>query len=718
MIGALARLRFSGLRSLPLVCQAEATECGMACIAMIASYYGCNTGIGPLRRRFGASVHGANLQQLMSLARQLELAPRPLKLDLKNLRNLQLPCILHWNMNHFVVLKKTSRGAVVIHDPAIGRRKLTIEEVSRHFTGIALELNPTAGFKPQNSTEKLRLRQLWSRSAGIKSSLAKILALSLVVQVCTLGMPYYLQLTVDDVLLSGDMDLLLVLFFGFAIVLVIDVAARALRSFLLLHFNAKFNLQVASNLFAHLVRLPVSFFVRRHIGDVVTRFGSLNAVRDFFTGGLIESVVDGLMALLTLCIIFFYSPMLAVIVVVATLAYGLLRVGFYQPYRQANEAAILASAKEQSHFIETVRGITTLRLHGAEGWRQHQWLNRHADVLNAGTRIGLLDLGYKAFHGLVFGIEHLFIILLGAKAVMAGGFSVGMLMAFISFKQQFETSALGLVEKMLQFRLLGLHLDRIADIALERPDPLVGEQAGLQGPMYGAKGRIEVRNASYQFSASSPVILDRISLVIEPGESVAIVGASGSGKTTLLKLMLGLYQPTRGEILVDGLPLGKGDSTSYRNRIGCVMQDDELFSGSLAENIAFFSDDYDLELIARCASAAAIHEEIIALPMGYNTPIGDMGSSLSGGQKQRILLARALYRRPRILFLDEATSHLDVKNEAKINAAIRRLRITRVVVAHRPETILSADRVLAISSDGCRDVTEEIGRQGCIPVAT
>ncbi|MEM5553259.1 peptidase domain-containing ABC transporter [Pseudoalteromonas neustonica] len=686
-------LKFSGTKRLPVILQTEAAECGLASIAMVAAYYGYKTDLTSLRQEHEISLKGANLEELMQIADKLKLSSRALRLDLEHLSQLKTPCILHWDMNHFVVLKKVTKKSIEIHDPGLGERKYTMEEFSKHFTGVALELSPTEEFKSEDSRVNLKLSDFWSKVTGLKSTLGKVFVLSLLLQAFAIASPYYMQLVVDEVILSYDQNLLTILAIGFGLLMAIEMVTGAVRSILLLHFGNLMSIQLGANLFHHLIRLPLQYFEKRHIGDVVSRFGSLQQVKELLTKGVIEAVIDGVMAIATLIMIFLYSPKLSVIVLIAIAIYAVFRIAMYRPLRQMSEEVIVNQAKEQSNFMETVRGIQTIKLFGREVQRQSVWHNKYADSLNSGIRVGHLNIGYEAFNKVIFGLENVLVIYFAAMLVMEGNLTVGMLFAFMAYKLQFVDKISSLIEKIIEFKMLSLHFNRLADISLTE------KEQNIQGRMSGKKisGNIELKNISYRYSKKEAPIFNKLNLSIKAGESVAIIGPSGCGKTTLAKLMLGLFEPDEGRIEVDGIDIRQFGLGQYRTQIAAVMQDDQLLSGSIADNISFFDPELNMQQVQWAAEIAAIDKDILQMTMGYNTLVGDMGAALSGGQIQRLLLARALYRKPKILFMDEATSNLDTKLEFSVNEAVKTLDVTRIIIAHRPETIASADIVIELS---------------------
>ena len=691
-VNIIDKLNFWPKKRLSVIIQSEAAECGLACLAMVADYHGYKTDLVSMRRKFNLSLGGATLHDIMQFAQSLNLTTRPLRIELDDLQNLQTPCILHWDLNHFVVLKSATDKSVVIHDPAYGEKQLKMSEVSGHFTGIALELTPTSEFEKRDVKPSLKFSDFWTKITGLKKSLLLVFTLSILLQVFVLASPYYMQLVIDDVVLTGDTSLLTVLAIGFFLVLLFEISTNALRGLTLLHFGNLMNIQLGANLFHHLIRLPMNYFEKRHIGDIVSRFGSLQQIRQLLTTGITETIIDGIMAVVTLAMIFFYSAQLSIVVLVAVFLYALIRLFSYQSFRNISEQEITARAEENTNFMESVRGIQTIKLFGSEVKREGQWQNRYANTINQSIRLGNFELSFAAANRFIFGLENIIVIYLAAKLVIAGGFSTGMLFAFMAYKQQFMGKMSNLIEKLIEFKMLGLHFDRLADIALTDKEELHPEVTRN----HVIKGRISLKNVSFSYSDALPEVISNLNLEIKSGESVAITGPSGCGKSTLLKLMLGLNTPQRGEIFIDDISLTQLGNSQYRQQIAAVMQNDELLSGSVADNIAFFDTPIDMARVIYCAELAAIHDDISTMPMGYDTLIGDMGSSLSGGQKQRVILARALYKQPKILFMDEATSHLDTKLETDINEAIKRLSITRVIIAHRKETIESANREIKL----------------------
>ena len=679
-------------RRLPMLLQTEAAECGLACLVMVGCFYGHDLDLPSLRQRESLSLKGMTLTQLIAVAGRLDLATRPLRVEMEHLRHLRTPCILHWDLNHFVVLKRATAKVLVIHDPAQGVRRMRIEEASQHFTGIALELWPAAQFKAQKARQSISIKGLMGEVHGLKRGLAQVLLLALALEGLVLVGPFYLQWVIDQVLATHTASLLGVLVLGFLLLTLFQVAVTAMRAWSIVWISATLSVQWIGNLFGHLLHLPLAFFEKRHIGDVVSRFGSVQTIQQTLTTQFVSAILDGLMSIITLVVMALYSVPLTGLVLVAFALYALLRWGIFRPLRRATEDHIVYAARQQSDLLESIRGMQPLKLANQQDHRRARYANTLVDTTQREIAIQRWTIAFQASNGLVFGAERVLVIGLAALLVLRGEFSVGMLVAFVAYADLFTRRAGNLIDHWNDFRMLGLHAERVADIALTEPE------AQLHGTYTGPdpEPRLEVKHLSFRYAEGEPWVIRDLSFSIAPGESVAIAASSGTGKTTLAKLVLGLLEPTAGQILYGGIDIRTLGLARYRTLVAAVMQDDQLFAGSIADNIAFFDAEATPLRIEAAARLAHIHDEIAAMPMSYQTLVGDMGSSLSGGQKQRVLLARALYRKPKLLVLDEATSHLDVAREREVNALVKRVNITRLVFAHRPETLASADRAITL----------------------
>jgi ATP-binding cassette subfamily B protein RaxB len=692
-------LRFSSRRRLPMIRQAEAAECGLASLAMVAGFHGYETDLATLRRQFSISLKGATLKSLIEIASRMGLGSRALRCEVEELKELRTPAILHWGMGHFVVLKRITRGGIEIHDPAIGTRLVKTPEVSRHFTGVALELTPTATFEKKKEKNLLKLSTLARFAPETVRGLIQAIVLSLVIELCVLATPFYMQFVIDEAILKGDAGFLTAIAVGFAVVTLFSVIATALRGLTLQFVSSALSFDMEAKVFHHLLRLPLDWFHKRQVGDVQSRFHSIEAVKSFITNGAVSVFMDGVLSIFIVALMFYYSTTLGWVAVTAVALYAAIRVSMIGIARRVMGDYIVNEAREASRFLESLRAIQTLKASGAEAAREGLQRNAIAATLNSGIRVGNVNIGFNSINQALGGLTDILIIFLGAKAVMSADLTVGMLTAFMAYQRQFNGRFASLVENFIAWRLLDVHLERLADIALAPQDELI-RVGGHEGTL---RGEIELKGVKFRYAPSEPEVLRGVDLAIRPGEFVAIAGASGGGKSTLIKILAGLYQPTEGEVLIDGQPLNRWNAQSLRSQIALVAQDDSLLQGTIAENISGFDEQIDMGRVRECAALAQISTDIERMPMGYESLVGDMGSTLSGGQKQRVLIARALYRRPRILILDEGTSHLDLENERAVNAALSELAITRLVVAHRPETLRAAGRVVSLEGGVARE---------------
>ena len=686
-------------RRVPVILQSEAAECGLACMAMITQYYGDKRDLNALRHAMSVSLRGSTLKDVMGVASDLGFQSRAIKIEMEHLAQLACPAILHWNMNHFVVLTNVKGNAITIHDPALGERKLSFDEASKYITGIALEVSPTDMFSPKTSVPRLGLSQFFTRTTGFKRNLITLFALSVVLQLFALAAPYYMQTVVDDVLIYNNEALLKALAIGFALLLIVETFTSGVRKLVILSVSSRLQLQMSASVFKHLLSLPLDYFDKRHIGDVVSRFGSLASIREFLTTGLVTALLDGLMAVITLAVMMLYSIKLTLVVVAIMLVYLCIRLGLLPLIKRLTTERIALAASEQSHFMESVRAILPIRVYGQEVQRHGHWQNKLVATLNKDISLGKINIGSTLSNQLLFGTENLVVVYVGASLVMESTLSIGMLLAFIAYKTRFVNALDGVVNKVIELNMLGVHFTRLSDILLTpaqaKPNTLLAKTISsfsypdaLSSSTPSNTIALNANSLGYRYSASSEWVFRHINLSVECGDIVAIIGDSGCGKSTLLKCLMGLY------------PLSEG-SVNYANVkhpvIASVLQEDTCLSGTIAQNICCFEHAADFKKMVHVAHLACIHEDIMKMPMQYHSLVGDMGSSLSGGQKQRLLLARALYQNPDILFLDEASSHLDMANEAQINHHLKSLNMTRIIVAHRPQSIAMADKVYRLA---------------------
>lgn len=680
-------------RRVPVIHQTETAECGLACLAMICGHFGKNIDLIYLRRKFNLSARGATLAGINGIAEQLGMATRALSLELDELRVLKTPCILHWDFSHFVVLVSVKRNRYVLHDPARGIRYISREEMSRYFTGVALEVWPGSEFQSETLQTRISLRSLINSIYGIKRTLAKIFCLSVVIEAINLLMPVGTQLVMDHAIPAGDRGLLTLISAALMFFILLKAATSTLRAWSSLVMSTLINVQWQSGLFDHLLRLPLAFFERRKLGDIQSRFDSLDTLRATFTTSVIGFIMDSIMVVGVCVMMLLYGGYLTWIVLCFTTIYIFIRLVTYGNYRQISEECLVREARAASYFMETLYGIATVKIQGMVGIRGAHWLNMKIDAINSGIKLTRMDLLFGGINTFVTACDQIVILWLGAGLVIDNQMTIGMFVAFSSFRGQFSERVASLTSFLLQLRIMSLHNERIADIALhekEEKKPEIEIVADM-GPI-----SLETNGLSYRYDSQSAPIFSALSLSVAPGESVAITGASGAGKTTLMKVLCGLFEPDSGRVLINGIDIRQIGINNYHRMITCVMQDDRLFSGSIRENICGFAEEMDEEWMVECARASHIHDVIMNMPMGYETLIGELGEGLSGGQKQRIFIARALYRKPGILFMDEATSALDSESEHFVNVAIKNMNITRVIIAHRETTLRTVDRVISI----------------------
>ncbi|EKT0983067.1 peptidase domain-containing ABC transporter [Salmonella enterica] len=688
-----SRLEMHLFKRVPIIHQTESCECGLACLAMVCGYYGKSIDLISLRQQFNLSSRGSSLAGIRAIAMQMGMTTRALSLELDELDKLRRPCILHWNFNHFVVLVGIKRNRFILHDPARGRITASKAEVSKCFTGIALELWPGSSFRSERVKKRLNLITLINSVHGIKGALLKIFALSLVVEAIGLILPAGTQLVMDHALPATDRGLLSLICLGLMFFILLRATLSTSRAWISLIMGTLINVQWQSGLFSHLLRLPLSYFERRKLGDIQSRFGSLDTLRITFTTSIVGAIMDGILVVGLLIMMVLYGKNLTWVVLGFTVVYTAIRLFTYSYYRQLSEEQLIREARVSSYFMETLYGIAAVKMQGMTDRRHAHWFNLQTDAINTGISVTKMDLFFGGLNTFVNTCEQTAILWLGISLVMDNEMTIGMFVAFGAYRAQFSDRISTLVGFLLQLRMTGLHNERISDIALNEQETV---KPDIPVPEKIVPLSLAARSLTYRYDKQSSPVFSDLNLFISPGESVAITGPSGSGKTTLMKVLCGLFEADTGDILIDGTDIQQTGVNNYRKITGCVMQDDRLFSGTIRENICGFSENIDESWMIECAKASFIHDTIMSMPMGYDTLTGELGEGLSGGQKQRLFIARALYRKPCILFMDEATSALDSESESYINSAIKCLNITRVIIAHRESTIQSADRIFCL----------------------
>jgi ABC-type bacteriocin/lantibiotic exporter with double-glycine peptidase domain len=691
---ALSRLGFQSIRRIPYVQQTTAIDCGAACLAMVLGYYGKRVSLRECRETLGASRDGANAFGILKGGRHFGLRGRGVKIEVVESLKLIAPgAILHWRFNHFVVFDKMIRQGALIVDPAHGRRWVTLKELNRDFTGVALLFEPGEDFQRRESVQA-KPAGVWRYIARIVRSglISRILVTSILVQVLALAVPVLIALITNHVVPHSDWNLLTVLALGMGLIIVFHFLSSLIRAQLLLHLRTKLDAELTHDFVEHLLALPYVFFQQRPVGDLMMRLNSNQAIREILTSGTLSTLLDGTMILLYLALVFAFDVDMGLLV----LALAVIRVGLflitYKLNRRLMAESLQAQADAQAYAVQFLSGIEVLKASGVEARAIDRWSNLFVDSLNVSLRQGRLDAWVQSTLDALAVASPLMILVFGAWRVLAGDLSLGAMLALNALATGFLTPLSNLVSKTLDLQKVGSYLDRTEDVMETEKE----QDAETPGQALRVRGGVALENVSFRYSDNTPFVVHDVSMHIKPGALIALVGASGSGKSTLARMLLGLYRPTQGKIFYDGLDLANLNLGSVRRQIGVVPQEPYLFSGSLRSNIALLDSTLPLHRIVEAARRAHIHQQIMAMPMGYETMLTEGGKSLSGGQRQRVALARALVHRPAILVLDEATSALDAVTESAILKELEVLRCTRIIVAHRLSTVKNADTIFVM----------------------
>jgi ATP-binding cassette subfamily B protein len=678
-------------RRVPWVRQMAMADCGAACLAMVLAYHGKQVPLNELRQITSTNRDGVDALAMTRAAQRYGLSATGVVADLDDLERLPPATILHWEFTHFVVFERLRRNSVQVMDPALGRRRLSMEVFRRSYTGVAITVEPGEDFQ----TSKLSTKGTWRYLRpllGQSRRLTRVLVGSVFLRLLALALPLLTGLLVDEIVPRNDRQLLLVIGATMGAVVGYFFLSSLLRGHLLLQLRTRLDVNLTTAFVEHLVDLPYAFFLGRSAGDLMMRLQSNTIVREFLTTGTISALIDGSLASLYLVLLFILSPPLAAIV----LGLALLQVTVLLLARRRNQhlmsESLQVEAKAQSYTFELLAGIETLKAAGAERRAAEHWERLFIDQINVALRRGRLEASVDAVTTTLQLGSPLAILVYGGFQVLNGSLSLGTMLAAAALAAGFLEPLATMIETGLRLQLLRSYMERISDV-LDAPREQEGQNVASA---HRLSGRVRAEGVSFGYGPLAPMVVKDVSFEVQPGQLLGIVGRSGSGKSTLACLLLGMYPPTSGRILFDGNDIAELELRSLRRQIGIVTQRPYLFGETIRQNIALSDPAMPHEMVVDAAKVACVHDEILAMPMGYETPLVDGGASLSGGQQQRIALARAVANRPTILLLDEATSDLDSVTEQMMHRNLSKLGCTRIVIAHRLSTIVDADLILVM----------------------
>ncbi len=692
-VSPIARL-FARPRRVPVVLQMTQVECGAACLASILGHFGRKVSLAETRSQCGVGRDGTSIGTVARVARAPGMRAKAVSLEPPDLAEVPLPAIVHWEFNHLIVVERWSPGGVDVLDPAVGRRQLTTDEFSTGFTGVALLLEPAPDFEPRAAGEPAWRQYLpyLLRASGATSMLVQLFLTSLVLQILVLGMPLLTRYVVDDVLRLEARELMAAVGVGMVALLAVQVFTVYLRSALLIQLRARFDVQLMVGFVDHILSLPYSFFLGRKSGDLLARLGSNIIIRETLTTQVMAAFLDGVMALVSLVILLSQDQLFFAVTLALAGLHAAIPLISARRLHGLTQRELVTQTDAQSYLSETLGGMRTVKAAGAESRALDRWSDLFYTQVEASRRRGQGVVVVETPVAALRIVSPLLLLWIGAVQVLDGTLTLGSMLALNVLAASALTPIASLVATSQQIQLAAVHLERIADVL-----QTLSEQHGRPArPAFELQGQVELDRVSFRYDRNGPLVLRDVTVTIEPGQKIALVGPTGSGKTTLAMLLLGLYAPTAGAIRYDGRPLDQLDYRDLRRQLGVVLQESFLFSGSIRENIAFNAPGLSLDAVTELGRLAGIHDEIAAMPMGYETLVAEGGSALSGGQRQRLSIARALAHRPAILILDEATSALDAITERVVAENLGRLACTRIVIAHRLSTVRDADLILVL----------------------
>ncbi|HHN75598.1 MAG TPA: peptidase domain-containing ABC transporter [Acidobacteria bacterium] len=687
-----ASSRAGGVRRfarVPFVQQLEASDCGAACLAMTLALHGRRIGLPAVRSRVGSGRDGVTAQALVEAARELGLRARGVRIEPEDLRRLGSGAILHWNFDHFVVFERTTRKGAWIVDPTLGRIFVAQEALDEALTGVAIELSPGPDF---NTGVERRggLVRVARQLLAYRRALALAFAASAGLQVSALALPLLTGVLVDRIVPRSERDLLGLLALGLLAVIGAHLLLSLTRSGSLLRLRRAADGEMGTHFVDHLASLPYRFFLDRPPGDLLSRFESQHALRAALSATALSTLLDGMMIGIYLCALFLASPVMGALTLLLGTFQWLVFFVFRRQLSERTSRELIAVSRSRTRLVELLSGMETLKALGCARRAVDHWSGAWSEELDATAARERISLVAESLTGALRIAAPMAILLCGALQVLAGSLSLGTMLALQALAGGVLMPLSNFVDTATGLQQLGSHVERIDEILDATPEQ---EKPGLPVLIAGA---ITAENLSFSYDGKIPV-LDGIHLRIGAGQCVAIVGPSGAGKTTLARTLIGLHRATRGRVLFDGRDLETLSLDRVRQQVGVVTQRSHIFALTIRENIALRHPQAPFEEIVEAARRAGFHDEILAMPLGYDTPLSAGGACLSGGQRQRLALARALLGRPRILLLDEATSEVDAVSEARIAAALAELQCTRIIVAHRLSSVKMADRILVVS---------------------
>ncbi|HSD19313.1 MAG TPA: peptidase domain-containing ABC transporter [Anaeromyxobacter sp.] len=678
-------------RRVRFVPQIEMTECGAASLSMILAYHGHHAPLSEVRTACGISRSGADALAIARAARGYGLAAQGVRVEMEQVGQLTLPAILHWDFDHFLVLERLTSTHAVLVDPASGRRTITLDEMGRHFTGVALMLAPTPSLKPRARTRPSlgKYREIFRKSLP---SLLQILLASIGLQVVGLLFPVATQILVDSVVVPHQPAMLWGLGFALAAAVLTKALLSIVRSFVVQGLRTVLDFTLMTRFLNHLLHLPLGFFMQREAGDLVQRVHSNATIQNLVSSQSISALLDGLLLLGYAALMLAFDWRLGLVII----GFGAMRVVLLLVVRERSQLAmaaeLTASGREYGALLEALSGLETTKASGAESRMTQRWAHRMTGRVN-----GALErrkLGIHASHATVLlqGLGTALIFLVGGEQVVAQRMTLGTFASFLALQGMFMAPLESLLGTVSQLQYLGNHLERLDDVLTTPPEPSGSVDPGR------LRGAVELSDVSFGFSPSEPPTLKNVSVRISAGEKVAIVGPSGAGKSTLARLLLGMHLPSSGTIAFDGQDLRELDLQKVRDQMGVVLQETFLFDDTIRSNLSLKDEEIPLERLRAAAKVACVDHVIDAMPDGFGSRLGDNGNVLSGGQRQRLNLARALVKAPAMLLLDEATSALDLDTERQVHESLASLGCTRILIAHRLATVQDADRILVLEA--------------------